>query len=90
LTAIPGAGRAAGGFDSTMASATANRGQGLDDIHHVTIRNVTGFCRGGHHIVRFLNTSGLRMFDVLLDGLLPNRALVGGGSMPIIPHLRTQ
>ena len=25
---------------------------------------------GGHHIVRFLNTSGVRMYDILLDGLI--------------------
>jgi hypothetical protein len=69
LTAIPHAGRAAGGLESTMVSATANRGRGLDDIHHVTLRSIRGYCRGGHHVVRFLNTSGLRMHDILLDGL---------------------
>jgi hypothetical protein len=68
LTAIPGASRA-GSVESTMVSATANRGQGLDDIHHVALKNIRGFCRGGHHIVRFLNTSGVRLYDVLLDGL---------------------
>ncbi|HRZ58452.1 MAG TPA: glycosyl hydrolase family 28 protein [Candidatus Paceibacterota bacterium] len=70
LTAIPHESHVSGGLESTMVSAAANRGQGLDDIHHVTLRNIKGHCRGGHHIVRFLNTSGLRMHDILLDGLI--------------------
>ena len=41
-----------------------------NDIHHVTIRNVTGFSAGGHHIVRFLNASGVRLYDVELENLL--------------------
>ena len=43
---------------------------GPDDIRHVILRNVSGHCRGGHHIVRLLNTSGVRMYDVLIDGLI--------------------
>lgn len=70
LTGIPHAGRTAGGITSTMVSSTADRGQGQDDIHHVTLRNIRGYSRGGHHIVRLLNTSGLGMHDVTLDGLL--------------------
>ena len=40
------------------------------DIRHVIMRNIKGYCRGGHHIVRLLNTSGVRMYDILLDGLI--------------------
>jgi hypothetical protein len=69
LTAIPFRGRAAGNLESTMVSASDSRGEGLDDIHDITIRNVKGFCRGGHHIVRLLNTSGVRMYDVTIGGL---------------------
>jgi hypothetical protein len=29
-----------------------------------------GYFRGGHHIVRLLNTPGARMHDILLDGLI--------------------
>jgi hypothetical protein len=36
----------------------------------VILRNIKGYCRGGHHIVRLLNTAGVRMNDVLLDGLI--------------------
>jgi hypothetical protein len=68
LTAIPGV-RAAGGLESTMVSGTTDRGGGLDDIHHVTLRNIKGFSRGGCHIVRLLNTSGVKMHDILLDGV---------------------
>jgi hypothetical protein len=69
LTAIP-RDSAAGELRSTMVSSPRDRGAGLDDIRHVTIRNVRGYCRGGHHIVRLLNTSGVCMHDIVLDGLL--------------------
>lgn len=70
LTAIPRAESVAGGTTSTMVSSTEDRGQGLDDIRHVILRNIKGYSRGGHHIVRLLNTSGVRMHDILLDGLI--------------------
>ena len=70
LTAIPRADSAAGGTESTMVSGSQDRGQGLDDIRHVILRNIKGYCRGGHHIVRLLNTSGVRLHDILLDGLI--------------------
>ncbi|NSW56275.1 MAG: hypothetical protein HPY44_09685 [Armatimonadetes bacterium] len=69
LTAIPGQSEA-GSTGSTMVSSTRDRGDGLDDIRHVIIRNVRGYCQGGHHIVRLLNTSGVRMHDILIDGLM--------------------
>jgi polygalacturonase len=68
LTAIPGA-RAAGGLESTMVSGTVDRGDGLDDIHDVTVRNIQGHSRGGCHIVRLLNTSGIKMHDILIDSV---------------------
>ena len=70
LTAIPRADSVAGGTDSTMVSGSQDRGGGLDDIRHVILRNIKGYCRGGHHIVRLLNTSGVRMHDILLDSLI--------------------
>jgi hypothetical protein len=70
LTAIPRADIPAGSVASTMVSAGEDRGQGLDDIRHIIMRNIKGYCRGGHHIVRLLNTSGVKMHDILLDGLI--------------------
>ena len=70
LTAIPMASLTAGSTSSTMVSDCKARGQGLDDIRHVILRNIQGYCRGGHHIVRLLNTPGVRMYDILLDGLI--------------------
>jgi hypothetical protein len=70
LTAIPNADSVAGSLRSTMVSSCRDRGEGLDDIRHVIIRNVRGYCKGGHHIVRLLNTSGVRMHDIILDGLI--------------------
>ncbi len=70
LTAIPVAGSVAGGTRSTMVSSCVARSEGRDDIRQVIIRNVKGYCRGGHHIVRLLNTPGVRLYDVVVDGLL--------------------
>ncbi len=70
LTAIPRADVPAGSVASTMVSAGEDRGQGLDDIRHIIVRNVKGYCRGRHHIVRLLNTSGVKMHDILVDGLI--------------------
>jgi len=70
LTAIMKPGSVAGGTESTMVSVGDNRGNGIDDIRNITLRNLRGYCAGGHHIVRFLNASGLKIHDVILDGLL--------------------
>lgn len=70
LTAIPHPDYPAGSLGSTMVSASADRGAGQDDLRHLIIRNIRGYCQGGHHIVRLLNTSGVRLYDVVLDGLL--------------------
>ncbi len=70
LTAIPRSDRPAGGLASTMVSAGEDRGDGLDDIRHIIVRNVKGYCAGRHHIIRLLNTSGVKMHDILVDGLI--------------------
>jgi len=70
LTAIARTEDTNGNLDSTMVSSAVDRGNGLDEIRNVMIRNVRGYCRGGHHIVRFLNTSGVKMHDIMLDGLI--------------------
>lgn len=70
LTNILGPNSEAGGVASTMVSAKIDRGYGLDDIRYVTMRNLRGYCAGGHHIVRFLNASGLKIHDIILDGLI--------------------
>ena len=41
-----------------------------NDIQNIIIRNVIGYSAAGHHIVRFLNTAGLCMRNIVLDGLL--------------------
>lgn len=70
-----------GSPDSIMVTQANNRGDGVDDIRDIIIRNVRGSA-GGHHIVRLLNASGLRIHDVILDGLIdtstgkPNKAAV--------------
>ena len=70
LTNILGAHSVAGSTESTVVSAATNRGDGLDDIRNIILRNVRGHCAGGHHIVRFLNAGGLKIHDVILDGLI--------------------
>ncbi|MBR9800442.1 hypothetical protein GYB59_01490 [bacterium] len=58
----------AGTDRSTMVSGTAFR-EG-DDIRNIIIRNVRGHSHGGHHVVRLLNASGLKIHNVLIDGLI--------------------
>ncbi|TWU25162.1 hypothetical protein Pla52o_14600 [Novipirellula galeiformis] len=70
LTNIVNDAMAAGSPDYIMVSTPNNRGDGQDDIYNITIRNVRGHTAGGHHIVRFLNAGGLRIHDVILDGLI--------------------
>ncbi|NLE94617.1 MAG: hypothetical protein GX600_02870, partial [Dehalococcoidia bacterium] len=70
LTAIPGTRGTAGDPGSTMVSATMDRSEGLDEIRNVIIRDIRGYCKGGHHIVRLLNTPGVRLHDILIDGLM--------------------
>lgn len=69
LTAIPNLESQAGSVRATMVSGSVYRGE-EDEIRHVIIRNVQGYCRGGHHIVRLLNTPGTKMHDIMLDGLV--------------------
>ena len=38
-----------------------------NDIHDITIRKVHGYSSGGHQIVRLLNASGLRIYNVSLE-----------------------
>jgi hypothetical protein len=70
LTAIAREDSVAGQTGTTMVSGSRDRGEGQDDIRHVIVRNIKGYCRGGHHIVRLLNTSGVQVHDILLDGLI--------------------
>jgi len=58
----------AGTDRSTMVSGTEFR-EG-DDIRDIIIRNVRGHSHGGHHVVRLLNASGLKIHNVLIDGLI--------------------
>ena len=43
-------------------------GTGPDaELHHVTIRRVSGYCAGGHHIVRLLNNRGVKLHDISIE-----------------------
>lgn len=70
LTAIIKRGSVTGSDTSTMVSAADNRGNGVDDIRNIFIRSISGYSAGRHHVVRFLNASGLCIYNVVLDGLL--------------------
>lgn len=70
LTAIPHAHAVTGDVNSTELSASRTPESPCPDVHNIVIRNVSGYSTGGHHIVRFLNTSGVTMHDILLDGLI--------------------
>lgn len=68
LTGIPSQRREAGEPGSTMISGMGIAGM-CDDIRNIVIRDVVGYCAGGHQIVRFLNTSGVKLHHITLDGL---------------------
>ena len=70
LTNINHAAAVAGTDTSTMVSAANCREGGADDIRNIFIRQVAGHSCGGHHVVRFLNAGGLRIYNVVLDGLI--------------------
>ena len=40
------------------------------DVFNISIRNIRGYSAGGYMIVRFLNQCGVRMHDIMLDGVL--------------------
>ncbi len=71
LTNINNGAKARAGTDtSTMVSASNRREGGVDDIRNIFIRDIAGYSRAGHHVVRFLNAGGLRLYNIVLDGLV--------------------
>ena len=70
LTNIANDEKTAGSPDYIMVSNPKDRGNGQDDIRNISIRNVRGHTVGGHHIIRLLNASGLKIHDVIIDGLI--------------------
>ncbi len=69
LTAI-GAGEKQGGVFGRTEIASAGDPGMCEDIESITLRNIVGHCAGGHHIVRFLNTGGIKMRNIILDGVV--------------------
>lgn len=41
-----------------------------DDIYNVIIRNVISHVSGGHHIVRLLNHDCVKLYNILIDGIV--------------------
>ena len=41
-----------------------------EDVYNVIIRNVHSQVTGGHHIVRLLNHDGVRLYNILIDGIV--------------------
>ena len=69
LTAIGGEPRPCG--LPGMSEVCSPQMAGMDEtVSGIIIRNVVGYSAGGHQIVRFLNTGGIGMHAILLDGLL--------------------
>jgi len=68
LTAIACPRMCAGELHSHMVSGLEPQGA-RDDIHDIVIRNVRGSA-GGHHLVRFLNASGIKLYRITLDGVI--------------------
>ena len=43
---------------------------GAKDLFNISIRNVRGYCAGGHHIIRLLNNSGIKLYNIQISNLL--------------------
>ena len=69
LTAIGSNPRPAGQFPSTHFCG-GDPDLREQDVFNISIRNIRGYSAGGYMIVRFLNQCGVRMHDIMLDGLL--------------------
>lgn len=68
LTAIASKPRPSGELAGAILGGDEDVSRG--DVCNIIIRNVRGYCAGGHHIVRFLNTKGVKICNVILDGLI--------------------
>ena len=69
LTAMGSAPRPAGTTDS-MHFCGGDPDIREQDVFNILIRNIRGYSTGKHFLVRFLNQRGVRMHDILLDGVL--------------------
>lgn len=68
VTAIGPGAREGGALDSTEVSDfSADENY---DVYNITIRNVVGYAAGGHQIVRLLNASGIKIYRVMIDGVM--------------------
>lgn len=43
---------------------------GSTDTYNISIRNVRGYCAGGHHIIRLLNNRGTKLHHIQISNLL--------------------
>ncbi len=68
LTGIPIEGMRAGELTSHMVSGMQFLGRS-DDIRNIILRGIRGYA-GGCHAVRFLNTGGIRLHSIVLDGVV--------------------
>lgn len=69
LTAIGTSVRQAGIFGTTeMCGGDENVADG--DVCNIVIRNVRGYTSGRNQTVRFLNTKGVKMHHIILDGVM--------------------
>src|SRR5690606_6976749 len=64
LTALPGKSQA-GGLNSTQVTGP----EPTEGIWNVIIRNVRGNACP-HHIIRLLNNHGMKMYDIVIDGVI--------------------
>lgn len=68
LTAIGTNAKDGGAFSTTEVSETDP--DAMNDIYHITVKNVVGYAAGGHQIVRLLNASGIKIHHVVIDTVI--------------------
>lgn len=71
-----------GSFEGTEVSGNRYRGS-EDDLRDITIRNISGYSAGRHHIVRLLNTRMGQLYNVVLDGVIDTSPTPGTATVLI-------
>lgn len=95
ITALGSAVRASGLME-TFEFYGGSDEPGAADTFNISIRNVRGYCAGGHHIIRLLNNKGVKLHHIQISNLMDtapqghqNRAAIKigdqqyGGSSPL-------
>lgn len=63
-----------GSLDYTEVSGMKMEELDMLHIHDISIRNIKAHSAGGHQIIRLLNSGGLKLYNILIDGVYDTSA----------------